>query len=353
MKRCISGALAIAGLVVLILDTQTAVEGMKEGLRICLDSAIPSLFPFLVISKYLSGHMIGSKIPGLSAIAKCCGIPEGVESLLGIGWIGGYPVGAQCVADAYRKGFIPKETAERIIGFCNNAGPAFIFGISAALFPKPGVGWIIFVIQILSSLSVGIILPGKRKEKSSKIAALPVTVIQCVQKSIRSMGIICGWILCFRMILHYLLRYLMMDNPLLQVLASGFLELSNGCIGLTKLDSQVTSFVLMNGFLSLGGICVWMQTSAVAKELSLKQFVLGKILQSSISISLALVSCILIFPDNINQNHMIGILVCTLSTTVQIICMNWKISVASWRKVLYNNRKKCEKRDPYAVSQRN
>ena len=351
MKGKIKGLIAAAMLLMVILDTKTATEGMKSGIQLCLETAIPSLLPFLILSKYLSGTISATKIPLLSSISRKCGVPEQINSILWIGLLGGYPVGAQRVSDAYNQRIIDKDTAERLLGFCNNAGPAFIFGISNTLFTGASVAWAIFLIQICACVLTGFLLPGKMKYDTHAYRMNETNFIQCVENSMRSIAIICCWILSFRTLLAYTERYLSIEDPISNVILSGFFELSNGCIGLSSLKSCSQKFVLMNGMLSFGGICVWMQTQSVSKGLSMKVFMVGKIIQCAISVAISLITQRFIFPNEAIENSILGIAICVTVVTMELLLMNRKIIVASWKKVLYNLFKKYEKRDIYAVSQ--
>ena len=351
MKRKIKGLIVAAMLLMIILDTKTAVLGMKSGIQLCLETAIPSLLPFLILSKYLSGALGAIKLPLLSSISKGCGIPAEMGSILWVGLLGGYPVGAQRVSEAYLQKMIDKNTAERLLGFCNNAGPAFIFGISNTIFNRFGIGWTILLIQLCACILTGFLLPGKQKKETHVYQSTEITLIQCVENSVRSMAMICCWIMCFKTILVYIELYLSISNVIFSSVVSAVLELSNGCISLSALDSDAQKFVLMNGMLSFGGICVWMQTQAVSNGLSLKIFTAGKIMQCTISVAISLIVQRLFFSNEPMRNVAIGVAICTVVVVAELLFLNRKIIVASWKKVLYNPFKKYEKRDTYAVSQ--
>ena len=62
------------------------------------------------------------------------GLPPQGASALVLGMLSGYPVGAQTAASLYASGQLTKEETERLLGFCSNAGPAFIFGMVGGLF---------------------------------------------------------------------------------------------------------------------------------------------------------------------------------------------------------------------------
>lgn len=279
----------------LILDTNTAKEGVLSGIQVCMQSAIPSLLPFLMISKYLSGSLYGMCIPLLSGIGSLCGIPKGLESILCVGLIGGYPVGAQIIADAWEKRYMDQKTAQRMLGFCNNAGPAFIFGVCAGLFSTPGAGWSIFLIQLLSALLCGIILPGKKVVESRIIQEDSSSFVSNLNSAIRAISGICGWIICFRIVLSYIERYFTLDNEIIEAIIYGIFELMNGTIAIRNISSEAIRFVMLNGMLGFGGLCVWMQTAAAAKGLSIKLFCFSKLLQTVICMILSVIVWLIIF----------------------------------------------------------
>jgi len=111
-KQLWTGILSAAGLLWMILDTKTAVSGAADGVMLCIRSVIPSLFPFLILSAIMNSVLIGADIPILNGLLRLCGIPKGAGSLLLLGLLGGYPVGAQAVANAYKRGQLSKESAK-------------------------------------------------------------------------------------------------------------------------------------------------------------------------------------------------------------------------------------------------
>ena len=98
--RIRTGIFASLGMLLLILDTKTAIQGAQEGIRLCIMTVIPSLFPFFVLSSLLTGALTGVRLRFLRPIGKLCRMPAGSESLLLIGMLGGYPTGAKSAADA-------------------------------------------------------------------------------------------------------------------------------------------------------------------------------------------------------------------------------------------------------------
>lgn len=261
----------------LIMDGKTALAGAQEGVALCLQTVIPSLFPFLVLSALLMRDQ-SPAFPGLGALGRLCGVPEGAEVLLIPAFLGGYPLGAQCVCAACQAGQLSRNDGQRMLAFCNNAGPAFLFGIGPVLFPSAWMIWALWGIHLSSAVLVSLVLPrcnGSAAAPSPKSAASDP-----LETALHVMGLICGWVVLFRVVIAFLKRWVFWGLPIrVQVLFIGLLELTNGCCELPLVESLPLRFTLCAGFLALGGLCVTMQTLAVTNGLSRKSYCMGKLLQ--------------------------------------------------------------------------
>lgn len=283
-RRIWAGIGASIGMVVLILDAKTALSGARDGITLCTYTVIPSLFPFFLFSILLNHVLLSGNLRFLHPLGKLLGIPAGAEPLLLIGLIGGYPVGAQCISDAYRNKCISRADAHRMLGFSSNAGPAFIFGMGSCVFRRTEILWLLWMIHILSALIVGAVLPAKSKGKCAPVMSKSITITQALEKSVRTLASVCGWIIIFRVFMAFLSRWcLWLTRDTDQILITGLLELSNGCCALPNITSDGARFVLCATFLGFGGICVLMQTCSVTDGLGLGMYFLGKVMQSSLS----------------------------------------------------------------------
>ena len=261
-KTVYAGAVAVMGMLLLILDTRTAISGAAEGIEICIRTVIPSLFPFFFLTKLITASYGHFSFRFLRPVGRLCKIPEGSESLLFLGWFGGYPIGAQVMESAVKQGSLDQKSAERMLGFCNNPGPAFIFGITGLLFDKPYIPWILWGILILSALLTGMILPC---QSSHTVKQIKIAKPNYMTDALKAMASVCGWIVLFRTLLNILSRWILWLVPVSwQVLLAGLLEISNGCIGLSVVESQSIRFILASVILCTGGLCVAMQTVSVS-----------------------------------------------------------------------------------------
>lgn len=296
-RATVYGAASGIAMIVLILDAKTALSGAQEGVELCIRTVVPSLFPFILLSIMLTGSLTGRSIPLLRPIGKLCRIPKGAESLLLVGLLGGYPVGAQCVAQACRNGQIAKDTAHRMLGFCSNAGPAFIFGMVGPLFASPAVPWALWGIHIAAALLVGFLLPGSADDAVITNQKKTVGLSEALRQSLRVMAGICGWVVVFRVIITFCQRWFLWLLPdALQTLFIGLLELTNGCCELVE-RSEANAFLLCAVFLGFGGICVGMQTVSVTQGIGTGYYFPGKVLHGCISLLLSIPIHTIIFGE--------------------------------------------------------
>lgn len=256
------------GMLILILDSKTALRGAAEGIELCLKTVVPSLFPFFVLSAALMQSSQGSALGIL--------IPA---------FLGGYPVGAQTVYQAYRSGAVSKRDAEKLLAFCNNAGPAFLFGMVGQLFPGQSWVWLLWGTHILGAVIAAGFVVGYPLSLPVSGKTTQQNPAKIMKNSVGIMGVVCGWIVLFRVVIAFLDRWILWLFPAeARVALIGLLELSNGCWELRTIASAPVRFLLCGGMIGLGGLCVSMQTASVTPGLSLRYYAMGKLVQLGTSL---------------------------------------------------------------------
>ena len=287
----------------LIIDPQGALMGAREGVDLCIQTVIPSLLPFFFLSVVLTNRLSGRKIPMLNALGRLLRLPEGAEAIFIIGILGGYPVGAQAIAQTTQMGQLDHKSAGRMLGFCSNAGPSFIFGILGGLFSAPCATWALWLIHIISAILVGISLPGNCQSTVAGSQNNRITPPEALERAVKIMASVCGWVILFRVMISFLSRWVLWLCPqVLQTIIVGSLELTNGCCALTDIENEGLRFILASCFLAFGGSCVAMQTMAVTRSIGTGQYFPGKIMQTMISFLLSLCYQALFFPDSLKTS---------------------------------------------------
>ena len=266
-------ALALAAAFAALLRfPQEVSAAVTEGLRLSVSVLIPSLFPFFICVNLtsalgLTGVLARVFAPVMRRMFHVSG--AGCTAVL-CGAAGGYPSGAQCVAALYREGQLSRAEAEYLLLFCNNAGPAFLFGAVGTVL---GIGMtgclLLWGIHLLSALVIGLV----NRPKEAPNAALPpvqrANASGAAVEAVRSAGQAVLQITMFVAAFSVLARLLTMaaahilPDGVCTVL-TGMLELSGGIAALANLPIALRwKLALASFFLGFGGLCVWMQTQAV------------------------------------------------------------------------------------------
>ncbi len=267
-----------------------SINAVNTSISICGKVIIPSLFPFI----FCSNLLISLGFPRLAGrflspyTRKIFGISGGGTVALILGMLSGYPMGAVCVKSLYEKGELSKNEAERLLSYSNNAGPVFIISaVGVSLLSSYKTGVLLYLIHITTSLLYGFILKFIKEENSSRYL-YPSRDEKCdyildlgnsITESIETIFKICGFIIIFSVITSAI------PENILKPYITAFLEISAGIKELCVKQNDFT-LPLISAFLSFSGISVLAQVSAVARGLSLKYYIGGKLMQGFISFSL-------------------------------------------------------------------
>ena len=309
-------------MLLIIFDSSTAAESVINSMHNCIFSVIPGMFPLLFLGIALSADLQKIRFPYLEKILH---IPDHTFGLFLVGLFCGYPTGAKLLNNAVNNGSIDQENAKRMQIFCNNASPAFIIGVLSAVFSNMWLAILVWIIQIFSSLLLGILLPNSFSNNTSTFRAKPLSLGNALSESLKAMSVICGWIIIFGFILSYantLLHYIESDIAI--TFLHGIFELTNGFLVLPCIYNPSLRLIIGNILLSFGGFCVFLQTYSVAPELTNRYYLAGKIMHASVSATLAAVVSFFIFPNNENIPQCIPLLLCTIMLWYMILHFNKK-----------------------------
>ena len=290
----------------LLLRPQQCAASVREGIGICVERLIPALFPYLVVSNLFLASG-GAQATGRRAggfMRRVFHVGEAGSAALLLGLTGGYPVGAKTAASLCREGIMGKEDAQRLLCFCNNAGPAFLFGvIGAACYRSAWIGAALCGVHFLSALTCGILLRGKAPASDAAPPVKPLPPFSeaftgAVRDAGRTMLSISLLVTVFTVLLGAV-RQLFPGNETVYLLFSSVLELSSGCLSVAASALPwAVKFPLTAAVVGWGGVCVHLQTiSAISDSgLSAAPYLRAKALQAVVSALLALPLSVLLRP---------------------------------------------------------
>ena len=281
----------------LLFFPDVSAAAAREGVTLCLQTVLPSLFPFFVLSSLL----VQSDVPRLLSRAMAgvmyplFGVSGAGASALILGLLGGYPVGARTVAELYGRGEIARDEAEQLLAFCNNSGPGFFLGVcGTAVFGSARAGMYLYLIHVGAALVTGVLLRrdlGLPRRKAVSRQRAPFDLAAAVQGSFAAVGSVSAFVIFFMVLLRLLslVPALAALPPLPRAALFGFVEMTNG---VNALPATRAGFVLCAAIMNWGGLSVQAQTRAMlaGSALSARRCVIGKAVQALAGVPLALLA---------------------------------------------------------------
>ncbi len=302
---------------ILLLYPVPAIEAVREAMRLCWDTIIPSLFPFLVISSLLTDLLPQRTLHRyLSPLTQPLFHLSGSSAaVLVLGFTGGYPVGVRTTTALYRNGSLRRSEAEHLLAFSNNSGPGFLLGVvGIGVFESTAVGLWLYVIHVVSALLVGFFF--RFHKNNAPISSTPIQYqkdsknftnmfTEAITTSFFAILNICAFVFFFMIVLRMLsftgilhlfssfLAFLLapfgMTEHLATALIAGILELSTGSSCLHGIAFTPGTVALASFLLGWGGFSVHCQslTFILETDLSCKPYFIGKLLQGLFSCALS------------------------------------------------------------------
>jgi sporulation integral membrane protein YlbJ len=298
-----------AALLALLRYPGDAVAAASNGLSLCINVIIPSLFPYFVLSSLIvelgvaekAGHYLAPLTRRLFRVGGAC------SAALILGFVSGYPVGARTVLSLYDRGDCTKEEAERLLAYCNNSGPAFIFGVvGTAVFSDNTLGIMLYAVHFLTSILIGVILglfsrpkPTVKPERGhAKKNSFTVAFVGSVRSALSSCLSICGFVIFFTIFITLLtlsgvipfivkqLSYAGVDSASAEKLITGLIELTSGVWSLSGEATSLCKSAAMAAFmLGWAGLSVHCQVLSFlsGSGLSAKKYIAGRLVHGVLS----------------------------------------------------------------------
>ncbi len=264
----LSGAVIFC--VIILTHPQIASLGVKKGLRLLGENLIPSLFPFMILSGYIS------KSPATDFFAKKLEritqkhLHVNAYSIIAfiLGCTGGYPIGAKTITEFKARGYISESEASRLFYWCINPGISFVItAVGTFMLGNSMSGVIIYLSCLLSSIFLGVF-------STFACKATPLTpkpdsphhlkdhiFIKSVSSAVETTFSICGWVLFFSTICE--LCNNLLHNESLKLFFNSVAEVTMG--SKTGIENALPLPVIC-AIISFGGLAVASQISPQLSE---------------------------------------------------------------------------------------
>ena len=295
-KRIILLLFGCAAFIAAVFFSGEIAENCRLALRTCAETIVPSLFPFFILSGLVSRlglpAFLGNLFSGCAN--RLFGVSGAGMTALFMGLTGGYPMGAGYIAELVRQGEIDLDESEKLLAFCNNSGPAFMIGaVGCGVFGSVKIGVCLYIVHILSAVSVGLLLRGKKgnfsfPEERKPVAlhtelSFPAAFTEAVRTAVSSIINVCGFAVFFtvavklaenapfiRFFLDHLAKISALDPACLRTLFSGFFELGCSISEMSALSPAPSNLALVSFILGWGGLSVHLQTRALLSDTEIK-----------------------------------------------------------------------------------
>lgn len=258
-------------------------EAASDAIVRCLTIIIPSLFAFMVLATYLleSGVYVYVAKPFSWLARFVLRLDARRFTILMMGTLGGYPVGAKLMAPLVERGELSRRDAARLLCCCTMGGPSYLVSIvGAQLYGAVWPGMLLYVSMLLAHLLLAVFLawgeplPSKSPPISSHSSSAG-GVIGAVNSTTAALARICPLILLTQVLLVALdkARLLPMGVAALRqfttftqqdadAILRSFFEISN-CVSLTK--GNLSILPLLAAISAFGGICVMLQVAGTSR----------------------------------------------------------------------------------------
>lgn len=286
------------------------------GLKTWFDQMIISLFPYMVLVNLLIHSGLSKPFikPLYYFLRPIFQNTESAVFVLFFGFLSGFPLGAKCAVDLYKKGDLSKANTEYLLCFCNNLGPAYMLGFflsvlkpdctpSEALFCFYAVPFLYGILLrytlYRNALSAEYLKNNRSNPSISKEAASisnPLFLLpDAIQNALSQLASLGGYMILFNA-LRIIPHIVFSKFPGLYIAAQSLLEVSGGllCINNAALPEPFRTGLLFALF-SFNGLCCHFQTFALLKDtpFSAQKYMLHKIVLCSITVcSLFALRCI-------------------------------------------------------------
>lgn len=289
LKNSLPLIIMIFILIGIISNISVASLGAHKGILYCVNTLIPSLFIFMIFTSFIvnSGATQNlSKI--LNPVTKFLFyLPGCTAPIIILSLIGGYPVGARGAKSLYESKEINTEQLNRLMTFSVNAGPAFIIEIVGNILLKNyKLGCLIFIVQVVLSLSIGIISGILARQKNlnfyfnenvskNKKPNIPDSLIKSCSDTSKSIIVMSALIVVFYTLIEILKSSLLTKDILNHFFTSNdsinnfrtifisILEMTSGCNEVIYKSAPTGIIFFAVGF---GGICAHLQIKSIFGE---------------------------------------------------------------------------------------
>ena len=258
------------------------------AINLWINNLIPSIFPFLLISKLLIIYNTFDFINNINIINKIFNTSKNSSFIIISSIFTGFPTGSIYIKDLLDKNLISEKEANHLIMFTNYANPLFIISvIGENLLNNKKIGIFIFIIHVISGLFIGIVFKEKisvnNKKHINNISQnnFITNLINSIYDSFKVLINMLGIIIFFLMIISLIDTFFIRNT--LTLIIKGLIEMTTGITFISESKLSIRLKVSIICFLlSFSGLSIHFQTKSIIDNtnISYKKYLIGRIVHS-------------------------------------------------------------------------
>ncbi len=281
----------------ILRNSEAAIEYMGRGLSLCARTVIPSLFPFMVLSELVVSSGAGEAFGRLfSRVMRWVfGLSGAGVSAVLLGSMCGFPVGARTAVSLYDRNLISKAECEHLLTFTSNPSSAFLISaVGVSIFGNRRLGVTLYATVLLSSFFVGFLArffirgQGKPEGHPHFPSGLHPGGVEmftsAVSGAATSMVSVCAYVIFFSALTGSIGSLIEGIGGLGEVgytALFGFLEMTGGISEAAGLSSEKAAVAMAAGIAGWSGLSVHFQVMSLCggRGLSFKPYIIAKAVQ--------------------------------------------------------------------------
>ncbi len=256
-KRRAVLCLASLFLFALFLKNSTvAIRAMSKGLRLCVHTVIPSLFPCMVASDLLVAGGGAERFGRLlrRPFRALFGIRGEAACAVLLGMLCGFPIGTRCALALYQNHRLTEDEFSRVLAFSNHPSSAFLIStVGLSLFGSARTGLLFYLTTLFSAVLIQLVFPRKKEPRPERENSPPSEAIPSVASALSgavsgsalALIPICAFIVFFSTVvesLSYLCRGLSLPETV-SALLFGIFELTSGAARAADAPANVAPYL--------------------------------------------------------------------------------------------------------------
>ncbi|MDQ0113031.1 nucleoside recognition domain-containing protein [Paenibacillus harenae] len=145
----------------IIVQPDTAFQASLQGLTVWWNIVFPGILPFLVLFELMTAFGLAHAASTLlgPVMHRLFKLPGEAAHAIALGWMGGYPAGAEATASLRKQNKVDQSQGQRLLAIAHMPNPLFMLVvIGAGFLHKPIVGIMIAAAVWLSALFLLLLL---------------------------------------------------------------------------------------------------------------------------------------------------------------------------------------------------